>query len=95
MHSKQIQSLPFLGQTIEGVQFRCRNIKKVLLEIWAPNCEIVPAKCLFFKSQKVTAIGYYGIENPLPDINKKTRRFSMELLNAACWLSSTSSNQNG
>ena len=38
------------------------SIKQVLLETWAPNCEIIPMKCLFFKSQKVTATGYYDIE---------------------------------
>ncbi len=37
-------------------------LKQVLLETWAPNCEIIPLKCSFFKSQKVTANGYYGIE---------------------------------
>ncbi len=31
-----------------------------LLETWAPNCEIIPAKHLFFKSQKVTLNSYYG-----------------------------------
>ncbi len=36
--------------------------KQVLLETWVQNCEIIPTKRLFFKSQKITANGYYGIE---------------------------------
>ncbi len=39
------------------------------------NCEIIPAKRLFFKTQKVTATGYYGIENPLPDVISIPRHF--------------------
>ena len=42
---------------------------------WAPNCGIIPAKRLFFKSQKFTATGYYAIENPLPDFISKLRHF--------------------
>ncbi len=61
-------------------------IKKVLLETWAPNCEIIPVKLLFFKSQKITATGYYAIEIPLPDW--------ISVL-AACWLSSATGSQNG
>ncbi len=34
----------------------------VLLQTMAPNCEIIPAKSLFFKSPIVTATGYYDIE---------------------------------
>ncbi len=32
-------------------------------------------KCLLFKKQKVDSTGYYGIEDPLPDLNSKLRRF--------------------
>ncbi len=32
-------------------------------------------KRLFFKTQKVTATGYYGIEDPFPDVISKFRRF--------------------
>ncbi len=32
-------------------------------------------KRLFFKSQKVAATGYYGIQDPLPDLNSKFRLF--------------------
>ncbi len=32
-------------------------------------------KRLLFKKQKVGATCYYGIENPLPDLNSKLRRF--------------------
>ncbi len=39
-------------------------------------------KCLFFKSQKVAATGYYGIEDPLPDLNSKLGLFFR--LTAAC-----------
>ncbi len=51
------------------------DTKQVLLETWTPNCEIIPEKRLFFKSPKVTATGYYSIENPLPDIISKIHRF--------------------
>ncbi len=33
-------------------------------------------KCLLFKKQKVDSTGYYGIEDPLPDLNSKLRLFS-------------------
>ncbi len=33
-------------------------------------------KRLLFKKQKVDSIGYYDIENPLPDLNSKFRLFS-------------------
>ncbi len=33
-------------------------------------------KRLFFKKQKVDSTGYYGIEDPLPDLNSKLRLFS-------------------
>ncbi len=49
--------------------------------------QIIPAKSLFFKSQKVAAASFYDIEIPLPDTISKLRRFS-GLLNATCWLSS-------
>ncbi len=32
-------------------------------------------KCLLFKKQKVHSTGYYGVENPLPDLNSKLRFF--------------------
>ncbi len=54
---------------------RPQRVKKVLLETWAPTCEIIPAKRLFFKSQKGTATSYYDIEKPLPDLISKLRRF--------------------
>ncbi len=33
-------------------------------------------KRLLFKKQKVDSTGYYGIEDPLPDLNSKRRLFS-------------------
>ncbi len=33
-------------------------------------------KRLLFKKQKVYSIGYYDIEDPLPDLNSKLRLFS-------------------
>ncbi len=33
-------------------------------------------KRLLFKKQKVVSTGYYGIEDPLPGLNSKLRRFS-------------------
>ncbi len=32
-------------------------------------------KCLLFKKQKVDSTGYYGIENPIPDLISKLRLF--------------------
>ncbi len=32
-------------------------------------------KCLLFKKQKVDLTGYYGIEDPLPDLYSKLRLF--------------------
>ncbi len=54
-------------------------------------------KHLFFKSQKVAATGYYDIENPLPDMISKPRRFFffLELLGAACRLSGATGSQKG
>ncbi len=33
------------------------------------------AKTLVFKTQKVDSTGYYGIEDPFPDLISKLRRF--------------------
>ncbi len=33
-------------------------------------------KRMLFKKQKVDSTGYYGIEDPLPDLNSKLRLFS-------------------
>ncbi len=42
-------------------------------------------KRLFFMSPKVAATGYYGIENPLPYVNKNFLNSPFfELLSAAC-----------
>ncbi len=50
-------------------------------------------KCLFIKSQKFAATGYYGTENPLPDLILKRHRF-VGFLSATCWLSSATGSQN-
>ncbi len=39
-------------------------------------------KRLLFKKQKVDSTGYYGIEDPLPDLNSKLRLFFRQ--SAAC-----------
>ncbi len=49
---------------------------------------------LFFKSLKVTVNGYYGIENPLPNVITKLHRF-LKLLNATRWLSSVTGSHSG
>ncbi len=36
-------------------------------------------KCLLFKKQKVDSTGYYGIEDPFPDLISKLRRFRGEI----------------
>ncbi len=43
-------------------------------------------KRLFFKTQKVDSTGYYGIEDPFPDVISKLRRFR-GIRSADCWLS--------
>ncbi len=45
------------------------------------------------KKQKVAASCYYGIENLLPDLNSKLRRFR-GIRSAACWLSRVIGSQN-
>ncbi len=44
---------------LDSCLFWYYSIKKVLK---TPNCGIIPAEHLIFKSKKVTATGYYGIE---------------------------------
>ncbi len=85
-----MQVLFFLLKTrlfrLDPTFFWYYSIKKILLETWAPNCEIIPAKRLFFKSQKVTATGYYGIENPLLGVISKLCLFGGLHANNAAWL---------
>ncbi len=50
-------------------------------------------KRMLFKKQKVAATCYYGIENPLPDLNSKLRSFR-GIQSAACWLSRVIGSQN-
>ncbi len=50
----------------------------------AQNCERIPPKCLFFKSQKVAATGYYGIEEPFTRPNFKTAPFCCEVPVVGC-----------
>ncbi len=69
------------------------SIKKVLLETWAPNCEIISAKCSFVKTQNIDSTGYYGIEDPFPDLVSKLRRFG-GIPCGDCWLSRAIGSQN-
>ncbi len=48
-------------------------------------------KCLLFKKQTVDSTGYYGIEDPFPDLILKLCRF---MGGADCWLSRAIGNQN-
>ncbi len=48
-----------------------------------------------FQVPKVTATGYYNIENPLPDLISTLRRFLGAAKNAVCWLSNATGSQNG
>ncbi len=50
-------------------------------------------KCLLFKKQKVDSTGYYGIEDPFPDLISKLRCF-MGIRSAGCWLSRAVGSQN-
>ncbi len=47
------------------------STKQALHYTQAPKCE----KILLFKKQKVDSTGYYGIEDPFPDLVTKLRRF--------------------
>ncbi len=51
-------------------------------------------KCLLFKKQKVDSTGYYGIEDPFPDLISKLRRFMGGIRSAGCWLSRAVGSQN-
>ncbi len=52
-------------------------------------------KCLLFKKQKVDSTGYYGIEDPFPDLISKLRRFmGGGIQSASCWLSRAVGSQN-
>ncbi len=45
------------------------------------------------KTQKVASAGYYGIEDPFPDLISKLRRFR-GIRSADCWLSRAIGSQN-
>ncbi len=60
---------------------KCRSVRKFL------------RKRLLFKKQKVAAICYYGIENPLPNLHSKLCRFR-GIRSAACWLLRVIGSQN-
>ncbi len=51
-------------------------------------------KCLLFKKQKVDSTGYYGIEDPFPDLISKLRRCMGGIRSAGCWLSRAVGSQN-
>ncbi len=57
------------------------------------KCEKIPAKTLAFQEQKVDSTGYYGIEDPFPDLISKLRRFR-GIRSAYCWLSRAFGSQN-
>ncbi len=50
-------------------------------------------KCLLFKKQKVDSTGYYGIEDPFPDLII-TSPFYGGIRSAGCWLSRAVGSQN-
>ncbi len=50
-------------------------------------------KRLLLKKQKVDLTGYYGIEDPFPDLISKLRRFR-GIRSADCWLSRAIGSQN-
>ncbi len=51
-------------------------------------------KCLLFKKQKVDSTGYYGIEDPLPDLISKLPPFYGGIRSAGCCLSRAIGSQN-
>ncbi len=55
--------------------------------IYAPKCEKSPAKTLVFQDTKrFASTGYYGIEDPFPDLISKLCHFR-GIRSADCWLS--------
>ncbi len=62
----------FSGST--PVSSNTTALAKSYFKTWAQNCERIPAKTLVFQVT-VTATGYYGIEDPLPNIISKLHRF--------------------
>ncbi len=50
-------------------------------------------KTLAFQETKSYSTGYYGIEDPFPDLISKLRRFR-GIRSAACWLSRVIGSQN-
>ncbi len=45
-------------------------------------------------TEKVDSTGYYGIEDPFPDLISKLRRFMGGIRSAGCWLSRAVGSQN-
>ncbi len=60
---------------------KLRSVRKFLL------------KRMLFKKQKVDSTGYYGIEDPFPDLMSKLLRFR-GIRSADCWLSRAIGSQN-
>ncbi len=74
----------FLGLT--PVYSETTALSKPNLKLKLRSVRKVWRKRLFFRTQKVASTGYYGIEDPFPDLISKLRRFR-GIRSANCWLS--------
>ncbi len=63
----------FLGLT--PVYFETTGLSKPYFILKLQSVRKFLRKCLLFKKQKVDSTGYYGIEDPFPDLISKLRRF--------------------
>ncbi len=72
-----IVRMPF--KRARGERFFLKKTRHFRLDpslFWNYSVRKFLRKRLLFKKQKVDSIGYYDIEDPLPDLNSKLRLFS-------------------
>ncbi len=69
----ELFSYGFLGFT--PVYSETTELRKPYFILKLQSVRKLLRKCLLFKKQKVDSNGYYGIENPLPDLYSKLRLF--------------------
>ncbi len=82
----------FLGLT--PVYSETRELSKPYFILNLQSVRKFLRKCLLFKKQKVDSTGYYGIEDPFPDLISKLRGFMGGIRSASCWLSRAVGSQN-
>ncbi len=77
------KKLGFLGLT--PVYSETTALNKPYFKLKLRSMRKFQRKPLFFKTQKVAETGYYGIEDPFPNVISKLCRF-MGIRSAACLL---------